>query len=515
MSTAQLLLPTAEDVQALAALALNPEVTPCEALLSLQGVLDFISDSDIFKFLFTEDPVHIPHIAMPDLSSKSIAGNFTKTRVEPGNTTVDSLSCHASGSYILVPAFTVNHTTYGFGIHMFVDTSANRTPTSPPSPLFHTAESRFVKNESSGILLKVLDSDQSGFITVEYSCMSSYTRILRSAATFYRNKFRSVLRSGRLDMPRVLSCISEFQTANQYRRCPICTRGHRSCHCTLRATEPRHPFDTIAFLKNMSMRFGKFEGVGGVTSYVNGKDRRKALLGCRYIVDGKLNLSKVEQMRSLVIEKHLNKANPLNFFVSPDMSDQLPTSSTFAPTDTRAPSDILSELLLKEDEKKVSMALENHDHALYLWDGNQTCSDHSSPPTLTQQSFFPMANDLSLLIPSTQPYTSTAMQHSQLQTSSTGFDQVDSLVSTPNNNDTDGINTTTSNPDELLRLQKLEKRKARNRASAMRSHLKKKAFIDSLKQELHRNHDSILHLRSREMMLRKENLRLRKLLSGE
>ncbi|KAI0567679.1 hypothetical protein FGB62_1g253 [Gracilaria domingensis] len=504
MSPRDLLLPTAEEAQAIASLALNPDFACYETILSLQGVLDFISHADIFNFLFTEDPVHIRHIAMPDLSSKSIAGNFIKTRVEPGNCSKTSLSCHASGSYLLIPAFTVNQTTYGFGIHTYFDSSSGSTCQGRP-PAFRTVESRFVKNDSSGILLKVMDSDQSGLVTVEYSRMSSLTRVARSSATFYRNKFRSILRSGTLDMPRVLSCISEFYTANQYRRCPICTHAHNFCNCTPQLAKPRHPFDTNAFLKNISLRFGRFEGVGDVTCFVNGRDCRKALLGCRFVIDGQLNMSKVEEMRSMVIEKHLSRVNPLNFFVASEAPVQ--KSNRHASEQEHPHNDILSELLSKQDEQKLSTCKSEND-ASWLLSPIQSAVEAAFPFN-DQDSVLP--NDFSLFIPHTADFMQPVQPKNLEQESSDSiFLKVpDALLSpvTPAS-----TSSQSSKDEELLRLQKLEKRKARNRASAMRSHLKKKAFIDGLKQELHRNHDNILHLRSREMMLRKENLRLRKLL---
>ncbi|CAN8062906.1 unnamed protein product [Agarophyton chilense] len=506
MSPTELLPPTEEEAQALASLALNPHFASYETILSLQGVLDFISHADIFNFLFTEDPVHLRHIAMPDVSSNSIAGNFTKTRIEPGNCSYDSLSYHASGSYVLTPAFTINQTTYGFGIHTYFNTSScDATGHRPPA--YFTAESRFVKNESSGILLKVIDSEQSGFVTVEYSRMSTLTRLSRSSATFYRNKFRSVLKTGTLDMPHVMSCISEFYTANQYRLCPLCTCVHKVCECIPRPVQPRHPFDTTAFLKNMSLRFGKFEGVGDVTCYVNGRNSRKASLGCRYVIDGQLNTSKVEQMRSMVIEKHLGRATPSSFFIASEEPVFKPSPTTCAAEQPHT--DILSELLSKQNEKKTSMPLLYEAEIPCLLNPPQPALEFNSSP-VGQDGI--LNDDFNLFIPECAVLGQRkSFTDPEQRSSVTSFDKKSTEISSP----VTPLSTSTqsSKEEERLRLQKIEKRKARNRASAMRSHLKKKAFVDGVKQELHRNHDSILCLRSREMMLRKENLRLRKLLT--
>lgn len=61
---------------------------------------------------------------------------------------------------------------------------------------------------------------------------------------------------------------------------------------------------------------------------------------------------------------------------------------------------------------------------------------------------------------------------------------------------------------------KAEKRRQRNREAAQRSNMKRKMKNDTLKAELKKWHGKASDLRNKELGLREENLRLRKMLAG-
>lgn len=65
-------------------------------------------------------------------------------------------------------------------------------------------------------------------------------------------------------------------------------------------------------------------------------------------------------------------------------------------------------------------------------------------------------------------------------------------------------------PREFAQKLKVEIRKQRNRASALRSNMKKRAIRDAIKMELKHCQEKIELLRSRELLLRQENMKLRK-----
>lgn len=353
-------------------------------------------------------------------------------------------------SFTFMPSWTAGSFIVGFG-------QERDLLTRPPS----TRPVRFARNQKdTAFLLTRAGEAGPDHLVFHFSQHESSNSHIRSCVCFKRRALAAALRAPTESLPTALAeALMSIEHIREFRRCPVCsTHGvYSKCKCpapvAISAADPRTAEGTTP-------RSGIFEGVTISAAFVLGRVLHSTSLATR--------------MQLTVNEEH-----------------SLPTPPP--------------------------ITLRNHEERQENWIGEYTGQDTIEEevvgqeliPELMQESNIAWGSGSS----SSAPHSTTG--------GATGVNTMQTTNTWGNNglgNDHRNMKMKLGDAERervaQIRKVKAEMRRERNRASAHRSNMKKKAINDALKAELQSAHERVEELRAREVGLRQENMRLRRMLSG-
>lgn len=438
---------------------------------------------------------------------------MTATRVEPDAARacrIGPLSDFVVGKWVFVPAFCVSGVSLGFGMHEFNYSQGDSW--GADFMMYMRAEFRFVRNEAKGELLVLHDIPEMNACCMEYSRTVTPTCQTRTSICLFRDKLHAAAESGYLDRANIIPCLDQINTIYEYRDCPTCGASHTTCPCTLQLARAKHPFDHDTFVVNMSQRLGTFEGVASVFCYDTGRFKRKTALGSRTTLRGGMDHDLITTMRDWAVNLHAKDyVNPFQTITAPPQPQvQQPSHSSIPSAHETTEIDLSTESFMQP----ASFFLDDEDPLRDLPplegltdDGNEfmnllACMNWKLPKSATPR-----------------PDPSPKQYLDEIPEKPTGKPRnIQPLLDLTGSAAVQSERSSNDNPanaaeEESVRQLKAEMRKQRNRESAHRSNMKKKAMNDKLKFELKSNRDRADALRIQESALRQENIRLRRMLT--
>lgn len=515
--------------------------------LAAEKALDILDDvvarckvSFVHNFLFTEDPIDLQHIADPNALKNGVLGTVSATRIEPSAAISKmTFSEHIQGSYMLVPAFSVDNFSLGFAVydHLYRHITDWDKPVHQPQQASAKVQARFVMDDDTGSFMNIFEVPQADFLRIELTHAFTPTYQIRSTLRFNRTKFRALLKAGNFHRYGILDALESLQTMYEYRACPLCSSNHGGCMCRLPIIKSRHAFDHDAFKQNVSLWFGTFTGIANRAIYAGGQHKRAASMGCRLKIGHEVDMRMISAIQEWAAhQQHARGEDPRHSLVSVGVFDDNITDDTNA----MSAQDPLRDSF---DNGSISDYLFNENGAApHLQERDQGFMQISNGSAVMEDSW-QLANGLAEFVSSRVSADSVDMpwkrpKHDQEkdaalreflhQSSEEGQPRrAPKLIESPKRTEkrqktktspsqasrcTSGGKSDKSGAEEendMIRKLKAELRKERNRASAQRSNFKRKAMNDARKQEIRNNREKAELLRGRELLLRQENMRLR------
>lgn len=525
--------PTQHEAQQIA----NLDLSHCSDLVSssasglLADLIQFCISPDVKNFLFSKEKIELSHIANPYAAKNAVSGSIIRTGVDLDAQNL--ASDHLHSMHALFPVFQVNNLSFGFAVHEALYTPMKHWvgPETEPLMRFH---SRFVRDDATQTLVFVLNIPGFDVVQLNYTRLVSTTSQTQVIARFHYEMFDQVIHDDNVSKADIIDCLQLLISGQEYRDCPTCSSPPQFCLCELRVTKAKHPYDMSAFHSNMGTRLGCFNGISRVAVYENKRVVFSGVQKSKIVNRAGVDLDLIESLRKWSLCSVQPEDNPREDFL---LLDRHTADETGPQADTMDAE--WSELLFGAstgrgnvggcfdatrasfDNDEMTSALAFMEDVLQNTDDVQTGQPKESPPHeshITSQEDNRSAADTTVV---------GASHFATVHTSETEFqllgtdNQVGSVQPSKNGGSknsvgeagtsSNGANSTNDNSDkELVKKLMAELRRERNRASAQRSNLRKKADQDAKKLEIKSNREKGVLLRSREKALREENVRLRK-----
>ncbi|CAN8066827.1 unnamed protein product [Agarophyton chilense] len=513
------LFPTQQEANQLASLLNTNKPSLMMSLQLFSQMLRIFDNDDIHNFLFSDEPLQMSYLTNPNIEQISIACSAHETKIDPTSPPESSMSDRFGSAHFLTPVFTCNSITFGIGVEnaIYYPSMAWHVPETTFSAL---GEFRFVKDDHEGYMLVVSCYDTE-CIRIEYIKTISPTKQIRCTMGTKRLLFRSATKGGSCNIDAVFPTLLILQTSYENRDCTYCGSKPSKCDCALQTMKPRHPLDHSSFIANMSSRLGTFYGVSHVSMYRENIGMCMGALGTRYSSLPSPEHGLVNALRNMAISRHALIQHP---------QSSLPTSQ---------------DLLPPTDAELIDSVLHNADQTHLQQPGppSQSITDPLLPPNdfsfdvsdlleippapnapkpssdaCAEIGITPHVQDIVMCdtdssTPVGERGSSTPRNSSQSQENSSMTEDADPRQAFSNEEQTASdeiqVAPSSSSDKDVIRKLKVDLRREKNRAAAQRSNMRKKALNDSLKLSLKTEREKVDLLRSKEMLLREENLRLR------
>ena len=480
----------------------------------LQNVLTFCLSSQVKSFLFSSECIELNHMANPFSVKSAVSGCLKRTGMDmaPLNLTSD----HLHGTHAIFPVFTVDNLTFGFAVHESRYTPMSKWYTEEqPVRKYH---SRFVQDETTSSLLFVFNVQDMQEVFLDHTAVNSRTSITHLQARFERQPFFAKVFDDHVTPADLLPSLHFVVITSEQRNCPTCNQT-RFCICNLVVKRSRHPYDNEAFRSNMRLRLGTYYGISKVdvfrdsTIVFSGAQRSKA----EYtggIDEGLISAFRKWSISSAQQPSHPRESMLLLDAQCDEEESNSQSSRGFADTQLAVPPSIGACF----DTGRASFDQHDMQSAIqYITDALSNKS--SSNDFRSDQTPCVVTNIDAVQSDSTGVFPESS---SMLPLSNSEISQVNSETEhqpvhfRPITKKTRQMSSSASSNEaterEIVKKLRAELRKERNRASAQRSNLRKKAEYDSKKMEIRNNKEKTELLRAKEMKLREENTALRRLL---
>lgn len=501
-------------------------------------MLRIFDNPDIHNFLFADEPIQLSYLTNPQLKHSSFTCTFNETKIDPSPAPQSSMSDCFAGDFFLTPVFTYNDITFGFGVmnHVFYPSQAWNTPEAVINAL---GECRFVQNAKEGyrFLIGYYGSECS---RLEYTKTISTTTQARCVIGTRIKSFRDATKGGSCNVDAVFPTILLLQTTFEHRDCPFCTLDHSQCKCKLQVATPFHPLDHSSYLTNALSELGSYMGVSHATLYREDAPMFMGALGSRLRISPSTEDDLVDRLRNLAISRYALIQDPSpSLSVEQQQPQQPPSDQTNdintanTTNTTTTTTNTTNQLLDQTDQQQLSEQISTDaivtDLAAPLLDTDlnldtdiQQVIDSTMLPTacdsssLTRPAFLQDLSSNAVTSRDASPAPVADVQQQDAQPSNEQASQPPAS-SDRQHSDTPPTSSTIAKGTDKDQIRKLkaELRREKNRAAAQRSNMRKKALNDSLKSSLKSTHEKLDLLRSKEMLLREENMRLRQLLGKD
>lgn len=466
----------------------------------------------------------------PTLQSTAFTCTLSTTCVAAPTVLPDPLdklgdSQHMAGHYLFAPAFSANGVTLGFGV---IDCLANTGDFWLPHGQYSVRKRvntfRFVRDSRKRVMLEVFDVKEDGVVLIFFARYLSSTRAQSCQALFLRQELLDVVNGGNggLTTDSFVPALLFLKDERQQRPCPVC-RGpsEAPCGCALPKIRPAHPFDMGHFANAMTHSLGEYLGVSSKRSFWQGVEQRHIATGTRVSLQGFVDPSVVIKLSSVAVKKCMR-----GLAEDPLMSVMLNTPTGEAlqvvgPPARSDETDLMSTgTWTKEGSTCTSSAgLQCNVFAAssYLSPSEVICSSPAVGSDHVEEEWWTARCNTRC-----NRYTADLMQDIVVRSvvdvdkdesskeTNRGNNGVTSIHVLPISADHDDNSNLVKDPKLIEKRRKAQERKARNRAAAHRSNLRTKAIRDGLLSELKFCREKVEQLRATELMLRQENLKLRK-----
>eukprot|EP00178_Gracilaria_changii_P025475 TRINITY_DN78482_c0_g1_i1.p1 TRINITY_DN78482_c0_g1~~TRINITY_DN78482_c0_g1_i1.p1 ORF type:complete len:527 (+),score=57.52 TRINITY_DN78482_c0_g1_i1:369-1949(+) len=511
------LLPTQQEANQLTALLDSNKPNLMRSLQCFSEMLQIFDNDDIHNFLFSDEPFQMSYLTNPNIKDISVFCASRETKIDPTSPYETSMSDRYGSCYFLTPVFTCNSITFGIGVENAVYYPAPAW-NFPQAVCNAVGECRFVKNDEEGYML-IVACYETECIRIEYIKTLSATSQVRCVIGTKLPLFRSATKGG-ASVDAVFPTLLILQTSYENRDCPYCASPHSKCDCSLQIAKPRHALDHASFTANMSSRLGTFYGVSHVSMYREGMGMCMGAVGTRFCAQRSAEEGLIESLRTLAISRHALIQEPQSLL--PNIDDYIPTDMQFI--DDVLPKDNHDSMQQSQADNQMATSPVLPAHGLGFEQFNlleipsTSSQQEATSKIFTLSDGTPQIEDnsqTSPLVPVEQDDSSALVISRPSHDNSSNTEDVSQPQGLSNkNNSSSGITPegSSSSEKDMIRRLKAELRREKNRAAAQRSNMKKKALNDSLKHNLKAAREKIDLLRSKEMLLREENLRLRQLL---
>lgn len=474
-------LPTHAEAESL--LALIPKIPHPEQDMGevLNEMFKICETPFIRKFLFTSDQIQLPHLTSSNFERTAVTASLVSTYVESREATSDTLSEHLNSSVVAFPAISTDDVTLGFYMNEFIH-SPGRTWDKLHVGIPMLTESRYAWDHAENVFLIVLQAPEADITIVDYTRLIGSTQQKRHVVRFSHSRFRSFLASeGVITAQKIMPLVLQLQTMYERRNCPFCQAPHGVCHCRIRMKESDHPYDAQAFMQNILLFVGSFEGAMNATVCNDGGTSRRGVMGCRFSVIPGLDYALMRRLQKWAVRTNSRGANPLQGMA---LCGTLENS--------------LRDCMLVEGVAENAMG-GDRDEPSGRMTGHVADEEHGISRVPTSPRRLPQI-------------AARGSDGSQVGEQRAGV-PISSRGSAANHQGSASGDNTGHVPVRhgisAERMEILRKRRERNRASAKRSNLQKKELNEELKRQLDETRQRVRELREREMALRLENMRLR------
>ncbi|CDF37928.1 unnamed protein product [Chondrus crispus] len=547
-------LPSATDLHRLGSTTPSDSRPSLSIPALLQPFLDLATPPFIRHFLSTSTPLHVPHLSRP-LPPTSFACHITITRAPAPFTSLTPHRTHAQ--YLFVPLSSHGSITLGVGVLHSIGTAlpSDRNTFSLPFDM------RFVHDAETRTLVALLDAPKSDNILLHLSRTAANLPTYTATASFPREKLQALLHP---DAPpptarAVSAALVAFSHTSQRRTCPLCPSP--SCHCNV-PEPPAPPLPAKNDLRLVRHSFARDAGTHlGVTSklvFRNGLPAAKLALGAYSAFSHSYAPQNVAHFVGWSLQRYATETtqDPLHSLLAlapPEGAESQPPSATVSEvhcTDDTLTSQqhacAIDPLLQGVDASTlVDVGAASAQRAvagvaplalqLQGIDTSTLVDVRAANPGMAVAGSMPVAPQPILPAPSSLS-VETSLQSVETSTAdrrevrsvgtcaeaTAGVAQscVTSSSSEPSRGEAvaerkgDG-ETAEEDVRNVMRKMRAEERKIRNRESAQRSNLRKKYRRQEIRAELGVLMAKMESLRGREMRLRGENLRLRKMIKEE
>lgn len=430
---------------------------------------------------------------------------------------------------------------------------------------------RFVRDDENGILLVLNRNHRTGCVKMETISQSSESSRRRVFAVFKHDALQKAVHAeqGILPIDAVLDALTVINFLTESRDCSRCGAVAASpCKCKVMTILPAHPLDFSPMQNNMSTYLGSWEGLALSALVDKGKDYLKANVGSVTQILGGRDRDLLSRLSRWAISDQLNsrKQNPLPLIV-PSGDTQVDNNETsrgnvdmdstgFLLNDSEVEPFEAASALLDEDLNASScssgsggiimnggkrgtgiLTVDKLDDAESLQDIDVGDSDPErgivdeskiggSEWTETSDEALALVNKITEITGDEDMGGVDVAVSYSLASISNVLPTLDDAKSGPEDTEETPVLKTLSiapaavtSSSELMQEQdvkelRAQRRKQRNREAAQRSNARRKMKNDTLKKVLKETHERAAQLRARELSLREENLRLRKLTSG-
>lgn len=540
-------LPTATQVHNVASLSsIHAPHLPVRHIL--QPALDDFSEQWKTDFLFTTDPIHVRHFEA-NISTTALLHNLQFTRaasatLQPSPLPLNALNEHVNGYFLSIPAFTVDSTTAGFGVFN-VKTNSNISwlVETENYGLLYFLNYRFLVDAKRATMLLIYDAPDDDVVMLDIGRYDSNTSYRMQRALMRRTHLQHILtrhvnHGHPLDASELASALISFDDEFYPHPCPLCaTPPSGICSCSLETPCARHPFDNSHAVQALLRHTGVFEGVSSVTSDHANYPATYVNLGSRVQITPMPNVSIVTQLKNWTLGDYAKRTphNPWQsaIFTATTRQDhhEFAAASAAGAHGTREDtSQILRTFSNNLKSESLSVSCAQNLHTLNNFK-SETRSVSCAPSSMAAAIIDTPVETRSAPIRSNAPCTqcgSSALETPAHRSSLPipvfcpgNSAPIFNIQAVHVNVQADAGNESSyrtqarqSLNDEMKRI-KDNARKERNRESARRSNAKKKMIRDDLESDLRLLNDRLTALREREIKLRHENLRLRKLLEGK
>lgn len=510
--------------------ARHPALTSPSRAMTLRAFLRVCLEPRAAAFLFDPGAADLLSLAAADLPHTAFRGDHTITRLRPDVVHPDPNCPGAAAAArsqslavrMLIAPFRAEPPLY-FGIGV-----SNLIPTCSLPPLFTNAVLRVVFDATSCTLVSVVNLPKDDLLLLQVVQLGSPTTAATFSTHFRRSTFLHALATHphSLEPMHILRAVSHFTVDSLTRACPFCdTPPPYSCRCSL------PPLHKVSLRDVVHFFHGDFQGVSSI--YPNPTDivscdsqhaQKPQSVFSRYNPDVPISFTEPLQQWALI------RAVPPDPLLLPP-----PETKPHDPVHCRN-----EKFLLAEQSKNDPANSLRDDISRKLNELLELLAEGDPPKTLLitepvsehiTLGEIPAPSKLSLCKPSCPADTTDYRQH----TCSCGVcnpparaflqppaEQKLHLSPTAGagNSHSGNLRTTDEAPvarvegvATIVRLIKGEERRVRNRLSAQRSNAKKRAIRLTLQRELDAQRARTCELVAAEHALRRENERLRGMLS--
>lgn len=510
-----------------------PPASPQSLLNELDNILRLFRLPWVADFLLEPEMNSLSALTAPVNMRNAVASKSQLVNVQtPKALDSSPFDLNFSGTTIFVPSFNVGDISVGFGVkECIADCFSDHCLSGEDAGVWRKEHFRYIRDDKNGALHMIHYNEAKGILKIESLAHITASSRRRVFAICDVEKFRAALHSeqGGLNVEGILNSLHMINFLTEFRACSYCSHTPGPCSCTVEMEKPRHPLDFATAKKNMGTFLGAYEGLANTCILRNGVAQISALVGSRIQVDVDLDQELMTRLCNWAISDQLSrrKENPLAL-VMPQRNQQQAAdlfglgspatgnkSDAITSFDWEAPgfdTDLEAALNTSSSSSRSAPVSEMGTGVLLVdkLDQDKPNDNATAWDDITDEAML-LVNSIATSNPDDMLDVDTGSSESY----PCNLNQPEPValapvVGRPRTIMPKTVVDTSRRDKQTEKELRAERRKQRNREAAQRSNAKRKLRNDTLKQALKDVHAKAAELRARELVLREENLKLRR-----